>query len=187
MHMDTTRKRWRADEVRALPDDGNRYEVIRGALVVPPAPRPIHQRAVLLLAMILEPNCDRTGVGRVYQSPADVEFDDETMVQPDLFVVPGRTGPIPSSWRMMPTPLLAVEVISPPSARYDRGEKRRLYTEEGVPEYWIVDIDSRVIERWRPGDSRPDVFDQHLTWQPDPAHDALGIDLAAYFARTWGG
>ncbi len=186
MHMDAIRKRWRVDEVRALPDDGNRYEVIRGVLLVTPAPRPIHQRAVLLLAMMLEPYCERTGIGRVYQSPADVEFDDETMVQPDLFVIPGRTGRVPSSWRMMAKPLLAVEAISPSSARADRQEKRKTYLEEGIEEYWIVDIDARLVERWRPGDSRPEILDQRLEWHPDPGVEALGIDLVDYFARVWG-
>lgn len=104
----------------------------------------------------------------MYQSPGDVEFDDETMVQPDLFVIPGRTGRVPSSWRMMAKPLLAVEAISPSSARADRQEKRRTCLEEGIEEYWIVDIDSRLFERWRPGDplsrcNRPSRAGAHST------------------------
>lgn len=185
MHMDATRKRWRVDDVRALPDDGNRYEVIRGVLVVTPAPRPVHQNAVLELVLLLAPYCERTGIGRVVIAPAEVIFDDETMVEPDLFVARGR-GPVPSSWRMSPRPLLAVEVISPSSARHDRVEKRRLYSDERVEEYWIVDTDSRVTERWRPGDTRPEILDTQLEWRPDPAHEALEIDLVAYFARVWG-
>ena len=185
MHMDATRKRWRVDDVRALPEDGNRYEVIRGVLLVTPAPRPVHQSAVLQLVMTLEPYTELTRIGRLFVSPAEVIVDDETMVQPDLFVVPGR-GRVPSSWRMTPKPLLAIEVISPSSARYDRVDKRRLYSDERVAEYWIVDTDSRVFERWRPGDERPEILDARMTWQPDPAHDALAIDLVAYFARVWG-
>ena len=145
MHMDPTRKRWRVEDVRALPADGNRYDVIRGTLLVTPAPRPIPQNAVFQLARLLEEYCERTGIGRVYIAPSEVVIDDETLVQPDLFVVPGREGPVPSSWRMMPKPMLTVEVISPSSARFDRGEIRRLYSEEGVAEYWIIDTDSRVV------------------------------------------
>ena len=186
MHMDPTRKRWRAEDVRALPADGNRYEVIRGTLLVTPAPRPVHQNAVFELARLLAEYCERTRIGRMFFAPAEVEFDDETLVQPDIFVVPGREGPVPSSWRMMPKPVLAVEVISPSSARHDRGRKRRLYSEERVAEYWIVDTDSRMVERWLPGDGRPEVLDARLPWQPDPAHAALEIDLVAYFAAVWG-
>ena len=185
MHMDATRKRWSVDDVRALPDDGKRYEIIRGVLLVTPAPRPIHQNAVLELVLLLAPYCELTGVGRVFLSPAEVMIDDETMVQPDIFLVPGR-GAVPSSWRMTSRPLLAVEVISPSSARYDRIDKRRLYAEERVEECWIVDTDSRIVERWRPGDARPEMLDSRLDWQPDPAHEALDIDLIAYFARVWG-
>ena len=142
--------------------------------------------AVLLLAMMLEEYCARTGVGLVYTSPADIVFDDETLVQPDVFVVPGRSGGPPSSWRMSRRPMLAAEVISPASARHDRGPKRVLYGAQRVDEYWIVDTDSRVIERWTPGDPRPEVLAVRLAWQPDPANAALEIDVAGYFERVWG-
>ena len=60
--------------------------------------------------------------------------------------------------------------------------KRRLYQREGVPEYWIVDVDARLVERWRPGDERPEILTTRLTWRPDPAAPALEIDLEPYFA-----
>jgi Uma2 family endonuclease len=77
-----------------------------------------------------------------------------------------------------------VEVASPSTARYDRGLKRRFYQRAGVPEYWIVDLDARIVERWRPGDARPEVLDGVLSWQPGPEAPALTIDLAAFFARV---
>ena len=82
--------------------------------------------------------------------------------------------------------ILAVEILSPVTARADRIVKRRLYQGEGVPEYWIVDVDARLVERWRPGDERPEIVTDRLEWRPDPAHSALEMELAAYFVEVCG-
>ena len=82
--------------------------------------------------------------------------------------------------------LLAVEVLSPSSARSDRVRKRQVYQEENVPDYWIVDADARLVERWRGDAERPELFVESLVWQPDAAHPPLVIDLVEYFARVWG-
>ena len=81
--------------------------------------------------------------------------------------------------------MLAVEVLSPSTARRDRREKRRLY-QRFADEYWIVDLDARLVERWRPGDVRPEVLDETLSWQPAGAVEPLVVDLAAYFREAWG-
>lgn len=75
-------------------------------------------------------------------------------------------------------------MLSPSTARYDREVKRRLYQREGVPEYWIVDLDARSIERWRPSDEAPEVFRETLVWHPRGAGEPLAIDLLALFARA---
>ena len=80
--------------------------------------------------------------------------------------------------------LLAVEVLSPSTARSDRVVKRPLYREERVPEYWIVDLDSRTIERSTPDEPRPELLDERLDWSPEGATEHLTIDLPAYFARA---
>ena len=59
---------------------------------------------------------------------------------------------------------MAVEILSPSTASRDRGVKRRLYLQAGVEEYWIVDIDGRVVERWRSGDERPEIVERSLEW-----------------------
>jgi Uma2 family endonuclease len=61
-----------------------------------------------------------------------------------------------------------------------------MYQDEHVPEYWIVDLDARLFERWRPGDTRPEVLTETLTWQPESDAPPLTIDLAEYFARVHG-
>jgi Uma2 family endonuclease len=91
-------------------------------------------------------------------------------------------GPFPRVWSPLGTVRLAVEVLSPTTARIDRGRKRLLYQREGVPEYWIVDIDAQIVERWRPGDQRPEVLTERIEWRPSETADALVVDVAALFA-----
>ena len=83
--------------------------------------------------------------------------------------------------------LLVVEVRSPSSARIDREVKGRLYQRGQVPEYWIVDVDAESIERWRPGDTRPEIPSERITWQPEGATEALEIALRESFGGLLGG
>jgi Uma2 family endonuclease len=169
-----------AEKVRALPDDGKRHEVIDGELIMTPAPGWLHQRAVGRLFLMLSQHLAATGYEAIL-SPADVELDSRTLVQPDLFVTrlsPGR----PSEWRHLDL-VLAVEVLSPSTARYDRLTKRRLYQRQGI-EYWIVDLDGRVFERWLPSDERPEILATELRWQPAEGTVALRIELEAYFGAV---
>ncbi len=182
MAMPLTHTEWTADMVRALPDDGQRYEVIDGELFVSPAPSLDHQYALGQLFSYLKEYLQRSGVGFAFFAPADVEFSPRRYVQPDLFVSLPVEGRRPREWTSMPGLLLAVEVLSPSTSRLDRVRKRRLYMEEGVPEYWIVDLDARVVERWRQNETRPDVLDQSLEWLPPGAIEAFALDLRQFFA-----
>ena len=107
-------------------------------------------------------------------------------VQPDLFVVRLRNGREPLEWPEFGIPLLIAEVLSPSTAFNDRTRKRRRYQKSRVDEYWIVDIDARVVERWRPDDQRPEVLSESLDWQPDPTVSPLAIDLPDYFGEVCG-
>lgn len=108
------------------------------------------------------------------------------MVEPDLFVVPLVGGRAPREWVEVGRLLLTVEVLSPRTARADRQVKRRLYQRQGVPEYWIVDVSARLVERWRPDDERPEILTERVVWQPEPGVEPLEIDLSAYFAEVCG-
>ena len=178
--------RWTAEMVRALPDDGKRYEVIDGELFVTPSPTLRHQEAVHEMSRRLAAYLDEHPVGRVFVSPADVTFADGSLTQPDVFVAPLLAGKRPSEWNEIKGLVLAVEVLSPSTARADRRVKLRLYQRHRVPEYWIVDVDARLIERWRADDERPEIVTDQLEWQPDPAHPPLVIDLPAYFRDVTG-
>jgi Uma2 family endonuclease len=80
--------------------------------------------------------------------------------------------------------LLAAEVLSPSTARLDRVVKRALYRDEGVPDFWIVDLESRTFERSTPADARIDVLDERIEWMPAGASAPLVIDVGAYFAEV---
>jgi Uma2 family endonuclease len=184
MGMPETLERWTAARVRELPDDGNRYEVVDGELLVTPAPTFDHQEAAFELATTLRAYLTDTGIGHAVMSPADIELDPHTLVQPDVFVVPLIEGRRPKDWTDIRGLVLAVEILSPSTARADRTVKRRRYQRAGVPEYWIVDLDARLVERWRPGDERPEVLTERVLWQPEGAANPLTIDLPDFFSRV---
>ena len=115
-------------------------------------------------------------------APTAVRFSQRREVQPDLLVAPAPTDrKVLRQMKSLGTLILAVEILSPGSTRTDRYEKRRLYQDESVPDYWIVDTDSRAIERWTPGATMPDVLTSTLEWQPLPLHAPLVIDVVQYF------
>jgi Uma2 family endonuclease len=187
----TTDRVWTAEEVRAIPDlpDGEpytRYEVVDGVLLVSPSPRRLHQRADTELGLELGMYIRRfPGVGELLHSPSDVELDPYSLVQPDLFVAPRVNGRLGNDWRDMGRPVLAIEILSPSTARNDRGRKRRKYTSAGIP-LWLVDIDARVFEVWTPGIDMPTIVDDRVEWQPDGAAEPFVLDLPAFFLAVTG-
>jgi Uma2 family endonuclease len=169
-----------ADMVRALPDDGQRYELVHGELLVTPAPRAWHQEIVGRLFEALRAYLRDREAGHALMSPADISWTDDTLVQPDVFVVDlaeART----LDWARMKTLLLAVEVLSPSTARADRFTKRRLYQEVGVPTYWIVDPERCCVEVWRPEVTFPVIEWAEVSWQPAGAGEPLRLSLAELF------
>lgn len=186
MAMPAPTQEWTAEMARELPEDGNRYEVLDGELFVTATPSAPHQRSLRVLLFRLAEYVREHAIGEVLWSPADIEFSPRRLVQPDLFVaalVDGRPAP---SWKEMTSLVLAIEALSPSTAYADRLRKRHIYMEENVGEYWIVDLDARVIERWKKGDERPEICVESLAWQPLPHLDPLTIDVTAYFAEVLG-
>ena len=78
------------------------------------------------------------------------------------------------------------EVLSPSTARADRHRKRLIYQDQRVPEYWVVDLDARLVERWRPDDARAELMAERLEWQPRADLEPLRIDLPAFFDEVLG-
>ena len=126
----------RRDDLQHLPDDGHRYELIDGSLLVTPAPRITHQTIVGNLYVLLRLACPAEL--QVVLAPFAVALADDTEVQPDLLVAP-RTQ---FTERELPgPPLLAVEVLSPSTRRVDLLLKRDRYQAAGIASYWVVDPD----------------------------------------------
>jgi Uma2 family endonuclease len=130
-------------DLESVPDDGHRYELIDGALIVTPAPRPRHQTAVLELAIALRDACPAEL--KVLIAPLDVVLADDTVLQPDVLV----TRRADLSERDLPVPpLLAVEVLSPSTRLIDLNLKRARYEAAGCPSYWVIDPDEPSLVAW---------------------------------------
>ena len=182
MSMPDTARRYTVDEVLAFPDDGNRYELVHGELLVSPSPAQPHQGALAELHFILRSYLSSLReVARAFFAPADIIWGPEDYVQPDLFVVPAEE--VTGDWRDCRTLLLAIEVVSPSSARADRVTKRRLYQEREVRTYWVVDVNAQVVEVWHPTDERPEIVSDVLRWRVTPEADQLTIDLPVFFRQ----
>ena len=170
-----------AEMVRALPDDGSRYETVHGELLVTPAPRELHQRVLGRLFLRLGACLERNRVGALYSSPADISWGPDVLVQPDIFVVDleqART----SRWDKMKSLLLAIEVLSPSTSRQDRFTKRRLYQEVGISVAWFVDCDARHVEVWTPAAVFPVVERDRLSWHPTSAPEPFTLELPPLFS-----
>lgn len=150
----TTMPRGRAltrAELDAMPDDGRRYELIDGTLVVTPAPSPQHQHVVVGLLLALKSTCPNDL--DVLVAPLDVALGDDSVLQPDLLVA--RRADFTA--RDLPVaPLLAVEVLSPSTRRIDLTLKRSRYEAAGCASYWVVDPDPDApsLTAWELRDGR---------------------------------
>jgi Uma2 family endonuclease len=184
--MAATETPWTVEMVHALPEDGKRYEVIDGELVVTPSPSFDHQELAFALGRRLAAYLREHPVGHVFMAPLDIVLGVRTLVQPDVFVAALRDGARPRTTEEVGVPRLVIEVASPSSARADRVTKRALYQRSGVAEYWIVDGDARVIERWRPADERPEILTERITWQVSADVPPLEIDLREMWEETVG-
>ena len=127
------------------PED-KRYELLDGELVVVPAPKEAHQKSLLKLSSTLYYEIERAGIGYVYATPFDVILTDNDVVQPDVIFVSPERAHIITADNIRGAPDLAIEILSPSTARRDLIAKRRLYARHGVREYWIVDTARRTIE-----------------------------------------
>jgi Uma2 family endonuclease len=183
MVMPQVVERWTREKVLALPGDGMRHELIDGLHIVSPTPRFLHQRVVDVLGEHIRQYLKPLRIAAVMILPGDLALGEDEVLQPDLFVYP-LTTPRPRNWLDITSLLLAAEVLSPSTARYDRGLKRRRYQRAGAPEYWVVDIDARLVERWRPDDVRPEVHDTVLEWRVTPETAPLVIDLPALWREA---
>jgi len=138
-----------AADLELMPDDGNRYELVEGELIVTRAPGVPHQLVVSNLILLIGPYLSRNPIGRIIPAPG-VIFDEYNSVIPDIVFLTneqiGRAGP-----HIYEAPELAVEIVSPgkENARRDRVVKLQVYSKFKVKEYWVVDPVARTLEVYR--------------------------------------
>jgi Uma2 family endonuclease len=138
--------RWTYADYAALPDDGNRYEIIAGVLYMTPAPSTGHQITSNIIATLLTIHVQFAGHGKVLTALVDVELAPDTVVQPDIVVILSANLDRITPSRIIGAPDLVVEILSPGTAGYDRREKQDAYARAGVGEYWIVDPGAQTVE-----------------------------------------
>jgi Uma2 family endonuclease len=171
------------DEYFELPESNSRIdELLDGAYVITPTPAPRHALGVQELGFLLRERLTDPAF-EVFPIPGNLVLGPRTVATPDLFVIP-RPRSSGVSWREVGRPVLVAEFPDPNTAARDRGVKRLLYQQAGVPEYWIVDLDSRLVERWRPEDERPEVLRESLSWQPPGSSSSIVLDLSEFFAEV---
>jgi Uma2 family endonuclease len=176
MQMAAT-KPWTLDELDRLPEDSNTYELVHGELFVTPAPSHDHQTIAALLTAVLAPYVKSNSLGLVHHPRSVIQLAD-TQVEPDIMV--RADAPRATPWNRAPLPILVVEIPSPTTRRRDYAEKRALYTELQIPEYWIVDSERRLVTVVRPGQTDV-VRDTSLEWHPSGAAAPLTIELRVLF------
>ena len=182
----TARHDWTVEMLDALPDDGQRYEIIDGELFVTPSPRAAHQLVLGELYARFHAYLRERSVGRVVFSPSDIRRGDHSRnrVEPDLYVVRLNDRALPATPFDVADLLLAVEVASPSNLRYDDHTKRALYLEGGVPEYWVVNLEARNISRWRANVDAGEVLSREIVWHPAGKNASLVIDVEQLFREA---
>lgn len=136
-------------EFAELPDDGKRYELIEGELVLNPAPVTRHQQIVRKILVLIDRYFTDHGGGEVFVAPLDVVLAEDVVLEPDLMVVRSDRMSIVRRKNIQGAPNIVIEVLSDGTRRKDEIVKRKLYERFGVDEYWIVDPDSDTVTIYR--------------------------------------
>lgn len=137
---------WTYEDYAALPEDGQRYEVVNGVLVMSPSPTPEHQDIVGMIAHYLLIHVKFAGLGRVFTAPLDIDLGPKKVFQPDVVVVLNAHLDRITKKRIVGAPDLVVEVVSPGSGVMDRIAKYGIYARAGIAEYWIVNATRQTVE-----------------------------------------
>ncbi|MGQ9557807.1 MAG: Uma2 family endonuclease [Desulfurispora sp.] len=171
------------DDYRLL-EEGGRYFLMEGELVMVPAPRTVHQRISKMLQKHMDRFVESHNLGEVLYAPVDVYLSEKDVLQPDIiFISRGRLAIITEE-NIKGAPDLVVEILSPATARYDKVTKSRLYYQYGVQEYWLVDPDGQVVQVFERGErywNLYDAFDVEQTLT-SPLLPGLEVPLARVFA-----
>ena len=134
------------EDYAELPDDGRRYEIIDGELLMSPAPTPNHQMIIGNLFAVVFNYLRAQPIGKVILAPVEVYFSETNILQPDIVFISAERSGIIESAQIRGVPDLVVEVLSPGTEKRDRTVKLKTYAKFGVREYWMVKEETGVIE-----------------------------------------
>ena len=179
MAMAISLPHYTVDDLDRLPDDGNRYELLDGVLLVTPAPRAVHQLVANRIQMELSIALVKTGLAHV-AGPGVVVRRPKTQLQPDVLVYSAKYSPT-TDWPKISDHWLAVEVLSRSSRVYDREYKRDAYFKLGVRQVWLVDWRERVVEVCR-GIGKARRMRDVIRWRVGEIGATVVIDLSEIFA-----
>jgi Uma2 family endonuclease len=134
-------ERYTRDDLEHLPDDGRRYELIDGTLIVSAAPGKVHQRAAGAMFVLLRQACPTAF--EVFMAPFAVALAEDTELQPDIVVAREKDL---TEKELLGAPALAVEVLSHSTKLIDLNVKKERLRRAGTPVYWVVDPVARPAE-----------------------------------------
>jgi Uma2 family endonuclease len=172
---------YRAADYWQLPE-GAPVELIRGELVMSPAPRTSHQVVVLELGGIFWQIAKQSG-GFTLCAPADVVLSNDTILQPDVLYISKQRRSIVGD-RINGPPDLVIEVLSAGAERRDRVAKLDAYVRFGVPEYWIVDYTAKTIDFLVMKDGRYSVMETVEGRYQSPQLSEVSLDLANFWREV---
>ncbi len=142
----TQRKVFTYQDYLDLPEDSHQYQVINGELVMAPAPYTIHQQVSINIVDKLIQFLKSNPIGRILYAPVDVVLSETNVFQPDIQFVANENSKIITEKNITGAPDLVIEILSPSTGYYDLTEKKDVYAEFGVKEYWIVDPKKQSVE-----------------------------------------
>lgn len=138
---------WTFRDWEKIPEDGYRYELIKGELIVSPPPAVSHQDASGNLFFAMSAYIRKHDLGKVYSAPIGVRLPpSREPVQPDIVFVGAKHLGIIGEKYIEGAPDLIVEIVSPSNWNVDRQDKFTAYAKAGVKEYWIVDYRAKIVE-----------------------------------------
>jgi Uma2 family endonuclease len=150
------------DHLRQLPEDGKRYELVDGDLLVSPSPIPRHQRTVSNFDVMFR-RVEQRGYGRAFIAPLDVVFDDYNVAEPDVMFITTDRLHIVTYSNIQGAPDLVVEVLSDGTAHRDLGVKLHMYARFKVPHYLVANPAERSLQRYDlRGDGYAELSKLHL-------------------------
>jgi len=144
--MQTLEKNWTYQTLQEHFFEEVRCEIIANELFMSPAPNTEHQEISRELEFLLYQFIKKNKLGKVFNAPFDVIFDEDNVVQPDLLFISNENLPKLTKRGFEGVPDLVVEIISPSTFYRDSVEKKDFYEQIGVSEYWLIEPANRVIE-----------------------------------------